>query len=100
MKVGDWVHTIHEKHKITGFITETNDKMVRIFVTIPKNYGVLVVNRNLILKPSLLIHPKDLPSLIDFSLDTNDREWFYRLVRELKLWNTPGITKGVLWSDD
>jgi hypothetical protein len=98
--VADWVHTIHDKHKITGFITEVSDKKATIFVTIPKNYGVIIVNKTIILKPNLLIHPKDLPTLIDLSLSTNDRAWFYSLVRELKLWNTPGKVRGMLWSDD
>jgi hypothetical protein len=100
MNVGDWVHTMHGNNKITGFITNFEDKMVIIFVTIPKDYGVIMVNKNFTLKPNLLIHPKDLPSLIDLSLDIKDREWFITLVRELKLWNTPGTIKGILWTDN
>jgi hypothetical protein len=49
LKVSNWVYTVHNTNKITGFITEINDKKATILVTIPINYGKIIVSKNIIL---------------------------------------------------
>ncbi|WCK56326.1 hypothetical protein PP175_10645 [Aneurinibacillus sp. Ricciae_BoGa-3] len=100
MKVSDWVYTVHNKNKITGFITEINNKKATIFVTIPINYGEIIVSKNIILKSSILLHLDDLPTLIDLSLSIKDKAWFNKLVNERKLWNRPEKIRGMVWCDD
>lgn len=44
MQVSDWVHTNHNMNKITGFIESIEGQSITIFVTIPSNYGTIVMN--------------------------------------------------------
>lgn len=86
MKVSDWIHTNHNMKKITGFVIDINESRVAIYVTIPKNYGALVMNQNDVWLADESIWMDDIPTLIDLSLMIGDREWFEKWTKELSMW--------------
>ncbi|WP_047154201.1 IDEAL domain-containing protein [Aneurinibacillus tyrosinisolvens] len=89
MKIADWVHIDYKTNRATGFITEITEEKVGIFVTIPKHYGEVKVDKNQPMLAISLLGPDDLPSLIDLALESKDPEWFQALSYELNLWR-PG----------
>lgn len=86
MDISEWVHTCHNMNKITGFITEINNEQATIFVTIPKNYGEINVKLKDLIPGSTIIWLDDIPTLIDLSLVTQDKDWFIKWTNELRLW--------------
>lgn len=87
MKLGEWVFTVHEENKITGFVTKINDDQVDIFVTIPKGYGSITKPVSKVWDHNeTVIWMDDIPALIDLSLQIKDEEWFRKWAHELSLW--------------
>jgi hypothetical protein len=86
MRPSDWIYSVHNNNKITGFITHMDDLEVIVQVTIPSNYGTI----NLLVESVWLtdehIWMDDIPTLIDLSLQIRDREWFEKWRHELSLW--------------
>jgi uncharacterized protein YkvS len=86
VKVSDWVHTVHNQNKITGFITAINDNKVNVFVTIPKEYGEIEVLTNDIIESNNRVWMDDIPSIIDLSIQIRDKEWFEKWTNEMRKW--------------
>lgn len=89
MEVSDWVNTSHNMNKITGFITDTDETSITVFVTIPKNYGVLRIRKTDAWLAGNTVWYDDIPTMIDLALDLKDKEWFDYWTYELSLWTTP-----------
>lgn len=88
MKVSDWIHTCHNMNKITGFITEINGNEVIVFVTIPQGYGSITLKLADIWPADETIWMDDIPTMIDLSLKTRDKEWFQKWMKEMSLWKS------------
>lgn len=88
MKLSDWVHTCHNMNKITGYITDVTDEDITICVTIPHNYGTIIMNRNDVWLADETIWMDDIPTMIDLSLMIRDREWFQHWLKEMSLWKS------------
>lgn len=88
MNIGDWVHTVCNQEKITGFITEFNTiDIVTILVTGLNNNGeYLKCKRNELIESNKIIHPDDLASLLDVSLFLHEKEWFEDWYEEKEKW--------------
>ncbi|MDY7222070.1 hypothetical protein [Halalkalibacterium halodurans] len=86
MRISDWAHTVHNRNKITGFVTRINGDEVTLQVTEPKGYGSIKIDKKEIIKSSEAIWLDDIPSLIDLSLAIKDQEWFNKWVSELRKW--------------
>ena len=85
LRVSDWVHVSHDGVRITGFIVEIWEAVVKIRITDPKNRGnVLMVKKSDIQEAKHALHSQDIRSLIDLALELKDEEWFNQLVRELR----------------
>lgn len=88
MKVSDWVNTCHNLNKITGFVTDISADQVTICVTIPKNYGHIMVKREEAWLADDSIWMDDIPTMIDLSLMIRDKEWFQKWIKELSMWKS------------
>lgn len=85
MKVSDWIHAYHSVGEITGFITEMSSDMLTVFVTIPSGIGEIQIKRASAWLAEKHIQMQDIPSLLDLSLLTKDKEWFEELRTDLSM---------------
>lgn len=73
-------------NKITGFLLDVDEDKLTIQVTIPANYGTIVMDSKGVWSSDDTIWPDDIPVLIDLSLAMRDRNWFDKWRYELSLW--------------
>jgi hypothetical protein len=90
MEIGNWVHTSHNMHKITGFVIGKGNSTIMIQVTIPRNYGSIMVPFEEAWLSDDCVWMDDIPFLIDLSLKIKDEEWFNKWTYELSLWKPVG----------
>lgn len=88
IQVGDWVHAIHLRTKVTGYVVDLYASCIEVYVTLPArygekhgNFGLMTFDKYSVLKADEAPYPDDLHDLIDLTLQLRDKEWFNKAIQ-------------------